>query len=87
MSVIHVLLLSQPPYSVVQFVVPKNRPAALSLAPTDDATVAAGASQGLNYGLSASLNVALTSTASQSSTTATFIKFPVNRFQAGQVWV
>ena len=69
----------------MQFVIPKGRPAALSLVPTDDAYVTAGANQRRNYGLSASLNTALTPTASQSSTTATFLKFAVNRVRAGQV--
>ena len=35
----------QPGYSVVQFVIPKNKPAGLSIVPSDDAYVTAGSNQ------------------------------------------
>ena len=75
----------QPGYSVVQFVIPKGKPAGLSIVPSDDAYVAAGANQGRNYGTSSSLYTALSSTSSQSSTTATFLRFPVTKVAAGHV--
>ena len=70
---------------MVQFVIPKGRPTGVSLVPTDDAYVSAGGNQGVNHGTSSSLYAALTPTASQSSTTATFLRFAVSRFAAGHV--
>ena len=77
--------MPQPANSVVQFVIPKGKPTKLTRAPTDDASVYAGANQQDNYGGSASLNVALSPSASQSSTSASFIKFAVIGVAAGKV--
>ena len=80
-------VMSQPAHSVIQFVIPKGKPTVLTRAPTDDASVYAGANQHANYGSSQSLNVALSSTGSQSSTSASFIKFGTSGVAASNVRV
>ena len=79
-------LISQAPFSVLQFVIPTGRrPTTTVLDPTADANVYAGANQNTNYGMSMGLSVTLSSTTNHDSTSVALMQYSLRPLKAGTV--